>query len=384
MNKYRIEQINVSDTDYKLTGIYKKSGEMVKNGDIIFTYESSKADFDSYAREDGYIYYRSNVGVGGVMKIGEVVAVVSNAKLSSKEAEALFADDKTAATTEAQERIVTKKARSLMKANGIDENAITGHSIINEDIVNEYLKNSNKAGNYQNIDFYYNTAYRIHFKHGLKRLAVIGAGKAALQVYDAVLAEKKHSIVFLYDNNKKLIGQSLIDIPIRGEIDYGQIKKDYEAGLFDEIIVSFSGDIAARKKTFLAVAELKIPIANVIHPSCLISNFVNIGVGNILFANVRIGPFVEVGNNNVISSLCSIEHHNYLGSHNTFGPAVVTSGSCKIEDGNKFGTGIYVEPKINIGNDCIISSGVVIRQNVPSHSVVRNLNKIEIKPLDKE
>ena len=108
------------------------------------------------------------------------------------------------------------------------------------------------------------------------------------------------------------------------------------------------------------------------------------GVGNILFANVRIGPFVEIGNNNVISSLCSFEHHNFLGSHNTFGPSVIFSGSCTISDSNKFGTGIFIEPKISIGHDCIISSGIVIRQNIPSNSVVRNLSKVEIKPLDKK
>ena len=63
---------------------------------------------------------------------------------------------------------------------------------------------------------------------------------------------------------------------------------------------------------------------------------------------------------------------------------MIFSGSCKISDSNKFGTGIYIEPKISIGHDCVISSGVVIRQNIPSSSVVRNLGKIEIKPLGKD
>ena len=384
MKRYKIEQINVSDSDYKLTGIYKTTGDEIKSGDIIFTYESSKADFDAYAEESGYIYYHPNVSLGKVLKVGEVVAIISDTVLDSIAKEALFAGNSNASAAPTEEKIITKKAKLLIAANGVDVNLITGHSIISEEVVEEYLKSTNKAANYQNIEFYYTNAHQTHFKHGLKRLAIIGAGKAALQIYDTVLAEKKHTPVFCYDNNKKLIGQSLMGIPIRGEIDYSQIKKDFEAGLFDEIIVSFSGDIDARKKVFQDVLALNIPIANVVHPTCLISNFVNMGVGNILFANVRIGPFVEIGNNNVISSLCSFEHHNFLGSHNTFGPSVIFSGSCTISDSNKFGTGIYIEPKISIGHDCIISSGVVIRQNIPSNSVVRNLSKVEIKPLDKK
>ena len=46
IKEYKIDQINVSDDDYKITSIYKKSFDKVKKGDLIFSYESSKAVFD--------------------------------------------------------------------------------------------------------------------------------------------------------------------------------------------------------------------------------------------------------------------------------------------------------------------------------------------------
>ncbi len=380
MKKYEIEQINVSDNDYKLTGIYKKTAEAVKKGDIIFSYESSKSDFDVYAESDGYVFFSDKIAVGNILKVGDVVAFIGNEALGESEYKKLFVANAAPLSKRAGQTI-TKKAEKLMNENGVSENEFAAHEIVTEDIVVEYLKNKNKPASSRDIEFYYTDAPQRYFKHSRKKLAIIGAGKAALQVYDAVLAGSEHSVVFLYDNNPKLAGKALIDIPIRGAIDLAQIRSDYESGLFDEIIVSFSGDIASRKQTFTDIAGLNVPIANVIHPTCLVSNFVNMGVGNILFANVRIGPFVEIGDNNVISALCSLEHHNHLGSHNTFGPAVITSGSCKIADSNKFGSGIYVEPKINIGSGSIISSGVVLRQNIPSNSVVKNLSKIEIKPI---
>lgn len=383
MKKYRIEQINVSDTEYKLTGIFKSASEAVKQGDLIFSYESSKMNFDVPAEEDGYVFYNDQLHIGDVLLVGRLVAFTAGAQQSAEEISKVFADAGAQAIVSREDQIITKKARRLIADHNIDVGVFAAHEIISEDVVEEYLNKLNPAANSQNIDYYYTSAEHAQFDKGLKKLAIIGAGKAALQVYDAVLAAKVHQVVFLYDDNKKLAGKSLMGVPIRGAMDFEQIKADHEQGLFDEIIVSFSGDIDSRKKIFLDVAALNIPIANVVHPTSLVSNFVKMGVGNILFANVRIGPFAEIGDNNVISSLCSLEHHNHLGSHNTFGPAVVFSGSCTIGDGNKFGTGIYIEPKIKIGSNSVISSGVVLRQSVPSDSVVRNLNKIEVKPLGK-
>ena len=92
-----------------------------------------------------------------------------------------------------------------------------------------------------------------------------------------------------------------MNTPIIDKIDITKIKDDYEKNKFDEVIISFSGNIKQREKIFNELVNSKIPIANVIHSSAIISNFVKIGVGNIIFGNVRIGPFVVIKNNNVIS-----------------------------------------------------------------------------------
>ena len=173
-----------------------------------------------------------------------------------------------------------------------------------------------------------------------------------------------------------------MNTPIIDKIDIAKIKDDFENNKFDEIIISFSGNIKERENIFNELINSKIPVANVIHSSAIISNFVKIGVGNIIFANVRIGPFVVIKNNNVISALCSIEHHTLLKSNNTFGPAVITSGSCTISNNNKFGTGIYIEPKVKIGDNCLLSSGIIIRQNIPNNSVVKEFSDSLSKYLD--
>ena len=385
IREYKIEQINVSDEDYKLTSIYKNSFDKIKKGDLLFSYESSKADFDVESESDGYIYFDKKIKIGDIIKVGSIVSIVSDSPISEKEIEEKFLDESKLDSNSSKDQIFTKKALLLIDEFNINKKIFSKHKIINESIVRSTINSESLFNNpEQDINYYYSDSKQSKFdssidKKGLKKLAIIGAGKAALQLLDAIVSEKKYYPECYYDNNKDLTGKLLLNIPIIGQIDIEKIKKDYDNNKFDEIIISFSGNINQRKRIYEEIVKSNIPIANVIHPSAVISNFCKIGFGNIIFANVRIGPFVEIKNYNVISAYCSIEHHNFIDSNNTFGPAVITSGSCTINNENKFGTGIFIEPRIKIGNNCLISSGVILRQDVPDNSTVKNLSKIEIK-----
>jgi acetyltransferase-like isoleucine patch superfamily enzyme len=71
-----------------------------------------------------------------------------------------------------------------------------------------------------------------------------------------------------------------------------------------------------------------------------------------------------------------------LGDHNTFGPSVVFSGSCTIGNEIKFGTGIFIEPRVKIESNSIIASGCIVQRNIPEYSILRNTTKFEIKKLN--
>lgn len=379
MNKYFIEQINVSDNEYLITSIVYNNGDNVNKGDVIFSYESSKADFDGEANESGYIYYNPSLQLKKNYKIGYLLAVISPEKIDNLEE--VFTDPKGTEDLFPQntDKIITKKAQKLIEENNLDVN-IFSEEILSEAIVLDYLSKTSKTS-FQDIDFYYSKSLDFKIKNGQKKLAIIGAGKAALQLLDTVFELKDIAPVLLYDNNLSIIGKNILGIEIK-QLSIENIIEDFKNNFFDEIIISFSGNITERKRWFDLLEQNGLPIANIFHPTCLISNFVNIGKGNIFFANTRIGPFVEIGNNNVVSSYCSFEHHNKLGDHNTFGPSVVFSGSCTIGNEIKFGTGIFIEPKVNIGNNSIISSGCIVQKNIPEYNILRNVAKFELKKIN--
>jgi acetyltransferase-like isoleucine patch superfamily enzyme len=83
------------------------------------------------------------------------------------------------------------------------------------------------------------------------------------------------------------------------------------------------------------------------------------------------GACAKIGNNNFISAYCSIEHHNELHNHSSFGPGVLTSSKVIIKDRVRFGTGIFIEPHITIGEDSIIASGAIITKDIPSNTLIK-------------
>ena len=70
-----------------------------------------------------------------------------------------------------------------------------------------------------------------------------------------------------------------------------------------------------------------------------------------------------------------------MGDGNTFGPSVYTSGSCEIGNCNLFGMMIGIEPKISVGSNNIISSGLIITNHIRNDLIIRNPVKIEEKKI---
>jgi acetyltransferase-like isoleucine patch superfamily enzyme len=382
MNKYFIEQINVSDNEYKIVELNMKSSNVIV-GDILFSYESSKSTFDVISEIDGFLYFNPDVKLNFEYKIGTLIAVTSIDKLSQNEIEDIFKSDNISIDTiqKNDEIVITKKAQILIDKYNIDISKLNDVSVITEDLVKNLVTKRKFDNDFQDISFYYSNEKMNNFAIKPKKLAIVGAGKAALQLLDAIISSGSHSPVIIYDNNENLTNQTLLNIKIKSTISTDVILSDFQDGIFDEIIISFSGDIMNREAIFQNINKYDIPFANVIHKTAIISNYTNLGVGNLIFANTRIGPFTHLGDNNVISAYCNIEHHNSIGSHNTFGPTVVFSGSCTVGDQNRFGTGIFIEPNIKIGSNNIIASGVTLLSNVFNKKLVKNLAKYDVRDL---
>ena len=260
--------------------------------------------------------------------------------------------------------IITESAIQLMDKYALTDKEFLGKEIVTKKDVKEVI----------------NKRDLLNFKYPwnkVNRVAIIGAGSGAIQVIDLIRTLDKYEAVSIYDDTPDKAGKNLGGIPIIGKVDINQIVKDYMNNEFDFIINSVSTSIAFRKKCYLELTKLGVKYCNLIHDSVYIGMNLNIGAGNIIFPHCHIGACTFIGNDNFITANSSLEHHNKLGDHCTFGPAVMTSGHVTIGNEVKFGTGIYIEPLITIGNNSLISSGSIITKDIEVNTIVRNVSQIE-------
>lgn len=377
-----IEQVNVSDDEYTIVEINVNSAEKVAKGEMLLAYESSKSVFEYESQIDGYFYINPQVQIDEVYPVGFKIGIVSDVEIENNDINSYFAtkDNKNNSSQPSSDINFTKKALKLFEESDIDIANFNGMKIVTEKNIIEFLKNKNSL-DILDIKNFKDKNSAINNK-GSKKLAVIGAGNAALQTIDATSSSDEYEIVNFYETNPEYPLDTLLGIEVKKIDSITKIIDDYNNGVFDEIIISFSGNIEARYDLFEELRDEKIPFANVIHKSALVSSSAEIGEGNLIFANVRVGPFCRLGSNNVISANCSIEHNNILGDGNTFGPYVAFSGSCVVGNKNRFGTMIGIEPLVTIGSNSIIASGLILTRNIDNNKLVKNLSKIEIVDLE--
>ena len=327
--KVSIEQVNVSDDNYLLVEVLVTENQFVETGDHILTYESSKAAEEVEAVESGYVSINPSIEIGKEYEVGYTLLEINEEYKLFSESSNSLSDEKI------NEKKFSKKAIKKISELNIDISKFSDLEFVTESDVEALAakgqSNVLKAKDFEGLNF-----KEPFNKIGDTRLAVIGAGNAALQLYDAVYSTEGQTVTKFFDMQKTLEYDNLLGIPIQLIQDFDAVKSSFDAGEFDEIIISFSGDIDARSKVFSALSELNIPFANVVHKNAEISPFSAIGKGNLILSGVRIGPFSSIGDNNIISARCSIEHNNTIGSGNTFGPYFAFSGSCFFGAENRF------------------------------------------------
>ena len=215
---------------------------------------------------------------------------------------------------------------------------------------------------------------------GVERIALIGAGLGATQVADILAADPSRNAVAVVDDDQERWGGRVADVPVVGGTQ--QLREHYAEGRFDSAVVCISTSVPARTRFRELCDELGIPLANAIDPTARICAEVEMGAGNVVCAFCHFGVATRVGDNNFLSAYNSFDHHSVLGSDISTGPGCVTSGLVRIGDRARFGTGIFIEPHVEIGAGVQVASGAVIVSSVPAgHAVKRRVATMTTVPI---
>jgi sugar O-acyltransferase (sialic acid O-acetyltransferase NeuD family) len=376
----KMTKLSANDDNGTIVEWLHTSSEEVNKGEILCIVETTKSIFEIESPSSGYFFPLRSVGEA--VEVGVTIGAITDIQVTQDELIGLLekeeqTQENTDLVPETSGSTLTLKAQLMAKRLGIDptELAQDGKKITEED-VRKYAesRNTSRQSDHAQMD-----TVRDRYPDGkIERVIIIGGGDGAVQVLDVLAKTPGQEAVAILDDSPELRGKKVNGVPVTGGIDMDRIVDLYERGEFDSAVISISTIIKLRAEIFEKLKDRGIPFANIIHPSVVKGINVKMGEGNVIMAFTHLGACASLGNNNFISAYCSIEHHNEMGNHCSFGPGVVTSSRVIFGDQVRCGTGIFIEPKLRIGAKSVIGSGCIIWQDVPEGVVLKSkLNYVE-------
>jgi acetyltransferase-like isoleucine patch superfamily enzyme len=330
----------------------------VAAGETIAEIETSKAIIDVSAPEAGVLLQSAHEGAE--VRLNEPVAHLF-ADVGQLEA---YAEEEHRRRAEAAESglRVTEPARRRAEELGVDLASIGGDALITVGMVEATVGTPLGVTTSELPDPVASVTTQ-------PRIALIGAGLGATQVIDILQTSESGTAVAIVDDDTSRWADEVMGVPVVG--GFKRLVALFGKGAFDAAIITISTSVPARTRLREALEANGIPLANAIDPTVRIAAGVQFGTGNVVCPFNHFGVGTVVGDNNFLSAYNSYDHHNRLGSDISTGPACVTSGLVVLGDRVRLGTGVFVEPHVELGDDVQVASGSVIVASVPAGHVVK-------------
>lgn len=200
----------------------------------------------------------------------------------------------------------------------------------------------------------------------MKSVVIIGAGgfgREVLEIFKDQNKKKKiWDILGFLDDNKKLYGKIINNLPVIGGIDW--LKDHNDVGCVCAI-----AEPENKKKIINMLNKIGIKFYNAIHPSVIMSEFIDLGEGIIICAGTILTVNIKIKNHVIININCTIGHDTIIEDYCSIMPTVKINGNNHLYEGVYIGTGATFNHNISVGAWSIIGSGSVLVRNIPERVV---------------
>lgn len=203
---------------------------------------------------------------------------------------------------------------------------------------------------------------------GKKSIVIVGAGGFGREVMEIFKEQNRMSptwdILGFIDEDEKLHGSVINGFPVLGGLDWFKQNNKKNLGCVCAI-----GSCEIRKKVVERLKTLGVKFYNAIHPSVIMSEFVELGedviicAGSILTVNIKIGDHVHINLN------CTIGHDAIIENFCTINPLVIINGHDHLGEGVYIGTGASFIHEVSVGSWSTVGAGAVIIADLPANIV---------------
>lgn len=356
MPELRVPREDVNDDTVTIARWLVPAGTLVQAGQPVCELETTKTIFEVLAPEAGHLHPAAEQGAE--LPVGGLLAQLTTGDEAPQAQPAAPAP----AATEVR---ATRKALEFAEAHGIDLTQVPRRGILTlEDV--QALVAAKPAVHWQP-------------PAGVRRVLVLGAGVAAMQVMDILLNDRSVAPVGCLDDNPSMQGANLFGVPVLGPMD--RLDELWRDRAFDAAIVGVGTNLPVRSALYERLRSRDIPLVNAIDPTARLNRHAVMGEGNVLCSFVHLGVAAQLGDNCFLAAHTSVDHHCRLGNTVLLGPGCLLSGTVTVGDSVLFGSGVIVQPTLRIGSRCRIASGSVILRDVPDDHAVKLRPPTEIVPV---
>lgn len=195
----------------------------------------------------------------------------------------------------------------------------------------------------------------------MKKLAIIGVKEFAQQIRS--FAKKTGEFEFVgYLDNIEPVGNIVEGFPVLGKVADGITL--YEKGVLDCVFIAVGYTRFDLRESFYNELKGKIPFANIIEPSVVFENNIQLGEGIYIGGKSFIGSSTRIGDNVFIHGGTCIGHDNIIGSHSYLSGRIDTCGFCNIGKKCFMGIRVLVADHINICDNSWIGIGCIVAKNI--------------------
>jgi sugar O-acyltransferase (sialic acid O-acetyltransferase NeuD family) len=196
----------------------------------------------------------------------------------------------------------------------------------------------------------------------------VGAGGFAREVLEIFKGQNTKSktwdIVGFVDEDESLHGSIMNGYPVLGGLEWLAQHNSNNFGCVCAI-----GVCDARKLVVQKLQTIGVSFYNAIHPSVVMSEFVELGqdviicAGSVLTVNIKIGDHVHINLNSTVG------HDTVIGNYCSINPAVAINGNNCLGEGVYVGTGAKFIQEVSVGDWSTIGAGAVVVKDIPERVV---------------
>lgn len=189
-------------------------------------------------------------------------------------------------------------------------------------------------------------------------ILLIGAGGHGLVLAEIAKLIGYKKICFLDDKYDKDYPYDIIG----GIIDFLVYKDDYD------FFVSI-GSNEIRREITEKVYSNDCKLVNLIHPSAIISDSVELSEGIAIMPNTIVNPNSKIGLGAILNTATSIDHENVIEEFVHISPGCHLAGQVSIGKMSWLGIGCNVINDIRICEKCIIGAGSTITKDIKKSGI---------------